>query len=221
MQTVSPLTRIAGVLLAAGGAIFFVGGALHPHSMSGSLRPSVVAMLSSHLWASAHWLAFVSDVLVILAIWLLQDDGWAGESIVAQVGTRLTIVGGIFMMVEFAVELAAQGAIGPLNTGQAAPMFNLFAVAHAAGWPTIGAGFILVILGVRVAVPLPVRILGVVGALAMGLAGILVAGFFLTSFGWLFIGGELLGVWIVWAGIQTARVATPAASPSPRARLLP
>ena len=62
---------------------------------------------------------------------------------------------------------------------------------------------------------------GVAGALAMGMAEILVAGFFLTSFGGLFIGGELLGIWIVWAGIQTARGAIGVASLSPQARALP
>lgn len=205
MQQITPLTRVSGILLAIGGVVFFIAGALHPHSMGGSLRPSVVAMLRDPLWTPAHWLSFVSAVLTVLAIWLLQDDGWAGESILGRVGTRLTIIGGLFMMVEFAVELATRGAINSLATVQGVPIFDLFAVMHAAGWPTFGVGFVLLILGIRAAAPLPIRILGIVGALAMGLAGMLVAGFFLTSFGWLFIGGELLAVWIVWAGIQTTR----------------
>ena len=96
------------------------------------------------------------------------------------------------MMVEFAVELAAHGATAALAAGAAPTMFNLFATMHVAGWATLGAGFIVLILGVPHAAPLPIRIIGIIGALAMGLAGVLVAGFFLTQFGWLFIGGDLL-----------------------------
>lgn len=219
MKQTSPLTRFSGILLAIGGAAFFIAGALHPHSMAGSLRPTVVSMLSSPLWTSAHWLSFVSVVLIILAIWCLQDEDWAGQSVIGRMGSRLTIIGGLFMLVEFTVELATLGAIDPLATGQAVPMFNLFAVMHAAGWPTLGAGFILLALGIRSVAPLPVRILGVVGALAMGLAGVLVAGFYLTSFGWLFIGGELLAIWIVWAGVQTARGVTCRTASGPEAEV--
>lgn len=178
------------------------------------MRPTVIAMLRSPLWTAAHWLSFVFAVLTTLAIWLLLDDGWTGESIAAKAGARLTIIGGIFMMVEFAVELATRGAIEPLTTRQAVPIFDLFAAMHAVGWPTLGAGFILLIVGTRAAAPLPIRILGIIGALAMALAGLLVAGFYLTSFGSLFTGGELLAVWIVWAGVQTARGAShPKTSP--------
>lgn len=197
--------RFGGNLLALGGVLLFVAGVLHPHSMGGALLPSVVAMLSSPLWASAHWVSYVSIVLIILALWLLMDSSWADGSPTARAGIRLTIIGGLFMMVEFAVELAAKGALGALAAGNAVPMFHLFAVMHAAGWPTIGAGFIVMILGLRHGAPLVVRIVGIIGALAMGLAGVLVAGFYLTSFGALFIGGDLLAIWIVWVGVQTAR----------------
>jgi hypothetical protein len=162
-------------------------------------------MLHSPLWNYAHWLAFVSVVLIILALWLLLDEAWTKASIVARVGSRLTIIGGIFMMVEFAVELAAHSAMPALTAGAGASIFNLLVVTHAAGWPTIGAGFIVLALGVPRAAPLPIRVLGIVGALAMGLGGVLVAGFFLTQFGWLFMGGALLAIWITWAGVQTAR----------------
>jgi hypothetical protein len=208
LQQQLPLARFAGILLAIGGILFFIAGLLHPHSMGGNLLPSIVAMLSSPLWACAHWISYISVVLITLAIWLLLDHPWANGSITARAGSRLTIIGGLFMMVEFAVELAAQGAMGALAAGHAVPIFYLFAVMHAAGWPTIGAGFIVLVLGIPSAAPLPIRILGIVGALAMGLGGVLVAGFYLTSFGALFIGGDLLAIWIVWAGVQIARGAT-------------
>lgn len=225
MQQASLLDRFAGILLASGGILFFIAGALHPHTMGGSLRSSVIAMLRDPLWSAAHWLSFISVVLIVLAVWLLLDDGWDDGSIVVRAGSRMIVMGGLFMLVEFAVELAARGAIPALASGGDAPMFNLFAAMHAGGWPILGTGFILLILGMRAAAPLPVRILGVLGALAMGLAGILVAGFYLTSFGWLFIGGELLAIWIIWAGVQTARGAArttsddkkQGAKPAPRA----
>ncbi|MGH9586717.1 MAG: hypothetical protein ACRD3F_07165 [Acidobacteriaceae bacterium] len=197
--------RLAGNLLAIGGILFFIAGVLHPHSTGGALLASMAGMLSDPLWALAHWVSYVSVVLIILALWLLMDSTWADGSLAARAGIRLTIIGGLFMMVEFAVELATKGAVGILAAGNTVPIFHLFATMHAAGWPTIAAGFITMILGIREGVPLAIRIIGIVGALAMGLAGILVAGFYLTSFGALFIGGDLLAIWIVWAGVQIAR----------------
>lgn len=182
-----------------------IAGVLHPHSTGGPLLSSVVAMLSNPLWACAHWVSYVSVVLIILALWLLIDTNWAGGSPAAHAGIRLTIIGGLFMMVEFAVELATKGSVGTLTPGNTVPMFRLFEVMHAAGWPTIAAGFVVLILGLRHGAPLAVRIVGIIGALAMGLAGVLVAGFHLTSFGALFIEGDLLAIWIVWVGIQIAR----------------
>lgn len=205
MRQTSVVSRVAGILLAVGGILFFIAGMMHPHSADLPPRPSVLEMLHSPLWNYAHWLSFVSVVLIILALWLLLDDAWAKGSVVASVGSRLTIIGGLFMMVEFAVELAAHGAMPALAAGGGASIFSLFAVVHAAGWSTIGAGFIVLALGVPHVAPVPVRILGIIGALAMGLGGVLVAGFFLTQFGWLFIGGALLPIWITWAGVQTAR----------------
>lgn len=198
-------TRFTGNLLAMGGVLFFIAGALHPHSVGGSLLPSLVSMLQSPLWTAAHWVSYVSVVLIVLALWLLMDDAWFSGSVAARAGVRLTIIGGLFMMVEFAVELATRGVVDALAGGAAPGMFHLFATMHAVGWPTLGAGFIVLILGVPRAAPVVVRGLGIVGALAMGLGGLLVAGFFLTWFGWLFIGGDLLAIWIVWAGLQTAR----------------
>lgn len=212
MRQTSAVSRVAGILLAIGGILFLIGGILHPHSTAIASRPSILAMLHSHSWNYAHWLAFVSDVLIILALWLLLDEPWIEDSVTARVGARLTIIGGFFMMVEFAVELAAHGAMPALAAGAAPTMFNLFATMHVAGWPTFGAGFIVLIIGVPRTAPFVIRIIGIIGALAMGLAGVLVAGFFLTQFGWLFIGGILLGIWIIWAGIQIASGRKPPAT---------
>ncbi len=209
MRQTSANARVAGALLAIGGILFFIAGALHPHGMA------VLEMLHSPTWTAAHCVSFVSAVFIILAIWLLLDEPWTADSAVARIGARLTIIGGLFMMVEFAVELAAHGVIGALATGGAPTMFSLFAAMHALGWPTFAAGFIVLILGVPHAAPAIVRIVGIIGAVALGLAGVLVAGFFLPQFGWLFIGGDLLAIWIVWAGTQALRRReAPAATPS-------
>jgi hypothetical protein len=205
----SPVARTAGALLTIGGILFFIAGVLHPHSMAVAARPSVLAMLHSPTWTAAHCVSFVSVIFITLALWLLLDESWTTHSVVARLGSRLTIIGGLFMLVEFAVELAARGAVSALAAGGAPTMFSLFAAMHALGWPTLAAGFIVLILGVPHAAPAIVRIAGIIGALAMGLAGALVAGFFLTRFGWLFIGGDLLAIWIVWAGTRTMRGGTP------------
>src|SRR5690242_8932613 len=173
MTQSSAVSKTAGILLAVGGILFFIGGIMHPHSAALSPRLSVLEMLHSPLWNYAHWLAFISVVLTILALWLLLDEPWGRKSILARVGSRLTIIGGLFMLVEFAVELAAHSALNALAAGGGVSIFSLFAAVHALGWPTLGAGFIVLVLGVPHVAPVPIRILGILGALAMSLGGIL------------------------------------------------
>ena len=74
MRQTSANARAAGALLAIGGILFFIAGVLHPHSMAVAARLSVLSMLASPLWIAAHWVSYISIVLIILAIWLLLDE---------------------------------------------------------------------------------------------------------------------------------------------------
>jgi hypothetical protein len=63
----------------------------------------------------------------------------------------------------------------------------------------------LLILGTVGLVPRIVTALGIVGAVAFGLGGVLTMGFEMPQAGILFPFGGLVGLWIVWTGVQLMR----------------
>ncbi|MBW3570344.1 MAG: hypothetical protein KY467_04495 [Gemmatimonadetes bacterium] len=140
-----------------------------------------------------------------MAVWLLVDAGWAAGSVAAGAGARLAIVSTLFMSVQWAIEIAARGALEAYAASEAAPMVDLIDVMQAVGWPGLGLGFGLLAAGVRGAAPRWITMLGVVGAVAIGLAGLLAQGLHILQAGVLFLGGNLLALWMVWAGIRAAR----------------
>lgn len=199
--------RLGGLLLAAGGVGFFLAGVLHPQPHSGvqGFRDATISMLSHPLWPLAHWIALVTGLLLAWAVWMLVDAGWVAGSVAARAGARLAIVSTLLMTVQWAVEVAARGALEAYSANVAAPMVDLIDVMQAVGWPGLGLGFGLLAAGVRGAAPRWVAGLGVVGAAAVGLAGPLAQGLHILPAGVLFLGGNLLALWMVWAGIATAR----------------
>src|SRR5690242_17278067 len=80
------------------------------------------------------------------------------------------------------------------------------------GWPALAMGLTLVVVGVPGSAPLPVAALGAIGGVALALAGVLVQGAHMLSFGPLFLGGVPLALWIVWAGLRAARGTAPGAA---------
>lgn len=206
MEGASRLGRIGGLALAAAGIGFFVAGALHPHGSPGQdFRAGIVSMLESPMWPAAHWSALASGLLAAWAVWLLVDAGWTGGSTVARAGARLTILASVFMAVQFSVEIASRGAAAAYAAGESAPLVDLIDPMQAVGWPALALGFILLAVGVPDSAPRGVVAVGVVGAAAIGLAGILVQGLHIVQLGPLFMGGNLLSVWMVWAGLRAGR----------------
>lgn len=201
------LGRVGGLLLAAGGVGFFLSGVLHPQPQEGvqGFRDAMTSMLSHPLWPWAHWIALGTGLVLVWAVWLLLDAGWVAGSVAARAGARLAIVSTLFMSVQWSVEIAAGGALEAYAASEAAPMVDLIDVMQAVGWPGLGLGFGLLAAGVRAAAPRWVAMLGVVGAAAVGLAGLLAQGLHILQAGILFLGGNLLALWMVWAGIRAVR----------------
>lgn len=199
--------RVGGLLLAAGGVGFFLAGVLHPqpHGDVQGFREAMTSMLSHPLWPWAHWIGLGTGLLLTWAVWVLVDAGWSAGSVAARAGARLAIVSTLFMSIQWAVEIAARGAREAYSAGQAAPMVDLIDVMQAVGWPGLGLGFGLLAAGARGAAPRWVAMLGVAGAVAVGLAGLLAQGLHILQAGVLFLGGNLLAFWMIWAGIQTVR----------------
>lgn len=205
MEGVSRLGRIGGVGLAVGGVGFFLTGALHPQGEGQDLSEVTASMLQSSAWSLAHWLALATGLLLAWVVWLLVDVGWTQGSVMAQAGGRLAIVSGLFMTVQFAAEVAARSEVEALAAGQGAPLVNLVESMQAVGWPAWMLGLILLAVGVAGSAPRLVVIAGVAGAVAMALAGILVEGLGIIAAGPLFMGGNLVAIWMVWAGVRLVR----------------
>ena len=207
MESELPSGRLGGLLLAVGGVGFFLAGALHPQPDSGveGFRAAMIMMLSDSLWPAAHWIGLVTGLVLVWAIWLLVDAGWTAGSVMAYAGARLAMISTLFMTVQWAVEIAARSALEAYSASEAAPMVDLIDVMQAVGWPALGLGFALLASGVHRAAPRWVAIFGVVGAVGVGLAGLLAQGLHILQAGVLFLGGNLLALWMVWAGLRAAR----------------
>ena len=198
---------LGGTLLAAGGVGFFLAGALHPQPGSDTegMRAAMTSMLSHPHWPLSHWIGLVTGLLLAWGLWTLLDTGWAGRSAAGRAGARLAVLATLFMSVQWAVEIAARGALAAYSGGAPAPIVDLIDAMQAVGWPTLGLGFAMLAVGVREAAPRWLGLLGAIGAAAVGLAGLLAQGLHLLEAGVLFLGGNLLAVWMVWAGVRTVR----------------
>lgn len=205
--------RFAGAILAVAGVLGLLAGALHPQGgLSHDYHEVVATMLGSAQWPLAHWVALVYSIGATWALWLLLDGGWMSESPVAWAGARLATVAGLFMAVQFAVELASRVEAGAYAAGQPASLVSLVEPMQAVGWPALGIGYALLALGSRASAPLLIRAVGALGATALAVGGVLVEGFRLSTFGPVFAVGALTFIWLIWAG---AKLAYRRAAPSP------
>ena len=201
-MTVTLLVRrkLGALCFAVGGVGFFLTGALHPH-VDGPTDYRVVlsTMMSAPVWVAAHEIAIVTGLVLATALWLLIDADFGRESLWSDVGSRLALVATMFMSAEFSVEAAAKAS--PVLLALVDPMQTI-------GWPALCLGYALLAAGAKNAAPFAVRCVGVVGAAAMGLAGILVVGLHVLNLEPLFLGGFLLALWMMWAGVRTSIAAS-------------
>jgi hypothetical protein len=201
---------VGGIALVVGGVVSLLAGLLHPTGGSSDFRQAIVNMLTDPSWPASHWLALTSMLIIVVALWVLADDGWTGTSVVARLGARLAMVSGFFMMVEFAVEYAARSSAAPFASGIPVAGVQLAEPMQAVGWPALNAGIILLVLGLPKLAPLPIRLLAIAGSALMGVAGVLTMGLHIAAAGPLFIGGAPESIWWVWIGVRTALAARPA-----------
>jgi hypothetical protein len=97
-------------------------------------------------------------------------------------------------------------------------MGALVEAMQTVGWPAFMLGFVVLIAGLPASAPAAVRLAGVLGATAMGLGGFLTEGLHVLAAGPLFIGGNLLALWLVWVGVAVLRGTSPTTVESPRVK---
>jgi len=191
---------LAGILLATGGLGFFIAGALHPAGHQGQdFKMAIVSMLSDKMWPAAHWCALVSAFILAWSLFLLLDE----TKKTAAGAIRLGIISSIFMAMEFSVELAARTEVARVATDGTSPLLSLIDVMQAAGWPFFALAFILLAVSTRWT-PVWVKVAGVLGACALGIGGLVVQGLHVVALGPVFIVGNALAFWMIWAGIHIA-----------------
>ena len=197
-STRSTFQPFTGVLLAIGGIGFFLAGALHPAGHRGQdFKMAIVSMLSDKMWPVAHWCALVSAFIVAWSLFQLLDKTKKTTASAIQLG----IISSVFMAMQFSVELASQSEVTKIATDGTSPLLSLIDVMQAVGWPFFALAFILLIVSTRWT-PVWVRILGVIGASALAIGGLVVQGLHVVALGPVFIIGNALPVWMIWAGIH-------------------
>lgn len=205
MQDTRRLQTYGGALLAAAGIPFLLAGVLHPHGEGATFEAGTASMLQVATWSAAHWFGLVAMILLVWAVWLLVDAGWTRRSAMAHAGARLTILAGLFMAAQMAVEIGAGRSADAYAAGEAAPLVDLLEAMQVVGWPAFGVGIALLALGATHAAPRLVSVLAAVGGVAAALGGILVEGLHILLAAPLFAGTIALVPWIVWSGVRAAR----------------
>jgi hypothetical protein len=196
------MRRFAGTIFALSGVCFFLTGLLHPQGARGEdFHAAIVSMLVQPTWPAAHWFALVAAIVLAWSLSLI-----AGEmrSLAAIAGARLGIAAALFMAVEFAVELGARDEAVRFAAGERTPLLALVDPMQAVGWPALAIAFILFASGSRLT-PRVVTVIGIIGAAALGIGGLVVQGLHVVALAPVFALGNGLALWIVWAGVALAR----------------
>jgi len=200
VPTNSTFEPLPGILLATGGLCFFTAGVLHPAGHQGQdFKTAIVSMLSDKMWPAAHLCALVSAFFIAWSLFLLLDK----TEKTAASAIRLGIISTVFMAIEFSVELAARTEVSRIATDGASPLLSLVDAMQAVGWPFFALAFVLLAVSTHWS-PLWVRVAGVLGACALAVGGLVVQGLHVLALGPVFIVGNALAFWMIWAGIHIA-----------------
>lgn len=210
--------RTGGVVFAVGGVVTAAGNILHPTGGSVSYHSSIASQLANPVGTPAAWMTLVGSLLIAWGLWVLADGPWRDAGPAVRIGARLGVLGSAMLVVESAVTLAMRTAAVPYAAGTVVPMVRLSEVLYAGCLPALMLGAILVNLGSARLAPVVVRILGAIGMVALGLAGPLVDGIHTIALWPLYLGGALVCLWIVWAGVHQAMLGE---GSSPRASAFP
>jgi hypothetical protein len=209
-MSTSTRTRRAITGLVAAGLLMAAGGILHPHADTGAgYEAALAGMFEASAWTMSHGLALVGFLLLALsAATLVRERGHGWPSSLRLAGWAVAVGAGL-AVVESVPHLLASSEADALLRGGSTPLTDLHALLGAVTTPMLGlslAAFALLsardrVLGNgRVAAAV-----AVVGGLAYTLAGPLMLLTKDPAFSPLFAGSAALAIWLVLAGVRTAR----------------
>jgi hypothetical protein len=209
MSTTTPARRaIAG--LAAAGLLMAAGGILHPHADTGAdYETALAGMFEASAWTASHAMVLLGFLLLALSMaTLVRERGRDWPAGLRVAGWAVAIGAGL-AVVESVPHLFASSEADALLSGEATPLTDVHALLGAVTTPVVGLSLAaLAVLSARDRVLGNGRIaaaVAVAGGLAYTLAGPLMLITADPAFSPLFAGSAALAVWLVLAGVRTAR----------------
>jgi hypothetical protein len=194
------MSRVISWYLAAGGALFLAGAALHPHEhiKGGTLQQQFHAMFSDSHWYPAHVLLLAGLAFLTAAVVGLARNTPIG---LRRRTVRFAAFAAVVGTAAMVLHLFAALDDGHIVAGDRTPLLFTHAAVETLTVPLFGIAFaLLAIAGAQSRVigsPL-VAVLGVVGGLGYALAGATAP--FISTFTPLFDLVGLVGLWAAVAG---------------------
>jgi hypothetical protein len=196
--------RLVGWGLLAGGAIFFIGGSMHPHEdpPDVTLKEHLRIMFEDPAWYPAHALVLVGMALIAASLVALARDRALAHVRRGQAAVVVAAGAAVLGAVGMVLHLVAAVESDRIANGQSTPIIDVNLVVETFTVPAFGfsmaalalVGALTRTLGNRV-----VAVLGILGGVGFGLAG---ATFLLTDrLDFLFPAASGIGVWSITAGI--------------------
>lgn len=205
------ITLAAGVFAVAAGVSLFLAGILHPHDGGAHTHIKAYAtMAASDNWEIAHWFMLIGFLLLAVTFSLFVDTPRLSRFTTLTAVSRIAMLGALFMAIQSIPHLLVSTEEAQLADGISAPLYAMTRWMEAVGLPLFGlagAGVALAGIQGRALCGRWMAIIGIIGSLAYGFAGLLSAGFQVGQGAMLFQVGALMSVWLVWSGVSLARAA--------------
>lgn len=210
------ITLAAGVFAIAAGISMFLAGFLHPHDGGADTHLKAYAtMAANDNWEVAHWFMLIGFLLLAVTFSLFVDTPRLTRFPTITAVSRIAMLGALFMAIQSIPHLLVSTEEAQLADGVSAPLYAMTRWMEAVGLPLFGlaaAGVALAGIQGRALCGRWLAIIGIIGSLAYGFAGLLADGFQVANAAVLFQVGALMSVWLVWSGIRLARTALAGAS---------
>ncbi len=190
--------------LLTGGALFFIGGSMHPGEDPPGLSTleHLRLMFLDPSWYPSHALLLVGMVLIAASLFgLVRSRSLAAVPRAQMVGAVAAIAAALATLAML-LHMAAASEADKIAAGQGAPLTNVQNVTETLTAPAFGfsiAALALVGASTRTLGNWVIAALGLVGGLSYGLAG--GTAFFTDRLNFLFPASSGIGLWAIAAGI--------------------
>ena len=205
------VTVSAGLSAIAGAAALLLSGVLHPDAGdTGIHREAYLTMASGANWDIAHWMLVIGFLLTSVTFALIMDVPRLAKRRMLMGFTRVAMLASLFMTVHGIPHLLVASELEPLASGGPAPLYEFTRWTEAVGLPFFGLAVAAVALAGMRERALSGRwmaLVGAVGAIVFGVAGLLTAGFEVGGADVLFPLSGLISLWLAWSGVRLIRTA--------------